>query len=652
MIATLQTPISGYRHLLQQALIALTMIPRVSVWEWADRSRFLPTKGSGEPGPWRTSRVPYAQEIMDCLSDHHPCQRVVFKKSSQVSGTEIGLNWIGWFVDTQKAPMMCVQPTTDMTARFSKQRLEPMIEASPTLRAKIPPARSRDSGNTIELKEYPGGVIILAGANSSASLRSMPARYLFLDEVDAYPIDLNSEGDPVSLAEARTSTFPRRKVFLNSTPTIESLSRIHREYLASDQRRYYVPCPACGKKQPLIWDRLIYTPENPADAAYRCEQCDVLIAEHHKTALLAAGEWIAAYPERPTPGFHINALYSPQNLGLTWAELAAEYERKKNDPTQYKAFVNTRLGECFADPDEKLDWEELKGRAEPTPVRLIPAGCLLLTAGVDLQKDRFAVIILGHGRGGVVWVIDYVELPADPTRPADWAILDEALNSPFPDAHGHDYRITATAIDSAYLPDDVLNFTRRRRGKTIAVRGATTAGKPIISKPSKVDFTWKGNVIKQGAEQWQIGTDTAKHHLFARLAGDRKLLPQDRLVHFPTGLDDSFYGMLTAEIWDSTKRRWVKIRPRNEALDTFGYALAAAMQPALRVNTWREPQWAKWEGGLGLHRDLFSAPHVRETPAPSPSPAPELKPPPVSLPPPPSPSPTVRRQTVTRRFSL
>lgn len=252
----------------------------------------------------------------------------------------------------------------------------------------------------------------------------------------------------------------------------------------------------------------------------------------------------------------------------------------------------------------------------------------------------------------MVWVIDYVELPADPTRPADWAILDEVLNSTFPDAHGHDYRITAAAIDSGYLPDDVLNFTRQRRGKTIAVRGASATGKPIISKPSKVDFTWKGNVIKQGAEQWQIGTDTAKHHLFARLAGDRKLLPQDRLVHFPTGLDDSFYGMLTAEIWDSTKRRWVKIRPRNEALDTFGYALAAAMQPALRVHTWREPQWAKWEGGLGLHRDLFSAPHVRENPVPCPSPAPEVKQPPVSLPPPPSPSPTVRRQTVTRRISL
>ena len=122
-------------------------------------------------------------------------------------------------------------------------------------------------------------------------------------------------------------------------------------------------------------------------------------------------------------------------------------------------------------------------------------------------------------------------------------------------------------------------------------------------------------------------------------------------MHFPQGLDDHFYGMLTAEIYDSTKRRWVKVRPRNEALDCFTYATAAAMQPALRIHTWHEPHWLKWEARIGLGNDLFSAPQVKENPVSLPSPAPELKQPPVLSPPPASPTP-VRRQTVTRRISV
>ncbi len=633
--------------------IGLAPPPRLTVSEWADQYRRLPTKGSGEPGAWRTSRVPYTREIMDCLSAQHPARRVVMIKSSQVAGTEIGLNWIGWFIQTQRAPMMAVQPTIDVAERFSKQRIASMIDDCPQLRELIPPARSRDSGNTTLLKEYPGGIIILSGANSAASLRSLPIRYLFLDEVDAYPHDLDGEGDPISLAEARTTTFPRRKVFLCSTPTIESLSRINREWLASDMRRYHVPCPHCGAFNPLKWECLTWPDNQPDQATYACPACHQGIPEHHKTALLAAGVWIAERPESPTPGFHLNGLYAPIGLGLTWPELATEWESKKRDPFQQKTFINTRLGECFADPDEKLDWEELKQRAGGYEPRTIPPGCLLLTAGIDVQKDRFALIVLGHGRGMVCWVIDYVELPADPTRPDAWIILDDAMKTPFQDAHGHTYRITAAAIDAGYLTDDVLNYTRQRRGQLIAVKGASTTGKPIIGKPSKVDFTWRGAVIKAGAELWIVGHDTAKAQLFARLTGDRKCLPQDRLVNFPHGLSDDFYGQLTAEIYDSTKRRWVKIRPRNEVLDTFNYAMAAAMQPALRIHTWHEPHWLKWEARIGLGNDLFSVPPAKENPVPLPSPAPsparQVKQPPVSLS---SPQPAARRQTVTRRISL
>ncbi len=584
--------------------------PRLTVTEWADAHRRLPTKGASEPGRWRTSRTPYLQEIQDCLSDSHPARRVVFIKSVQVGATEAGNNWVGWLIATQKAPMMVVQPTIDVAERWSKQRLAPMIEDVPALREKIAPARSRDSGNTTLLKEFPGGVLIVSGANSASSLRSMPIRFLFLDEIDAYPRDLDEEGDPVSLAEARTTTFPRRKVFLVSTPTIESLSRINKEWLASDMRRYQVACPHCGEPQSLEWSGLQWPDGEPEKAAYACKGCGALIDESEKTALLAAGRWVAEHPERDAAGFHINALYTPIGLGLSWAELAREWIAAQRDPIRLKTFINLRLGECFADPNEKLDWDEIKSRAGGQEARTIPRGCLMLTAGVDVQKDRFAFLLLGHGRGGVQWVIDYVELPADPTRPEEWEKIDAYLAEPRQSSCGVPMRISMAAIDSGYLSDDVMNYTRTRRNRgVIAVKGSSMPNRPIITKGSKVDFNWRGSTIRNGAELWSVGSDTAKHQLFARLTADRKHPEHDRMIRFPVGLDESFYSQLTAEVFDSTKRKWVKVRPRNEALDTYCYAVAAGMHPNVRVHTWKEPHWARLEAALEpVAGDLFSPP--------------------------------------------
>lgn len=598
--------------------------PRLTVREWADAHRRLPTKGAGEPGKWRTSRVPYSGEIMDCLSLNHPAKRIVFIKSVQSAGTEIGNNWVGWFMDTQKAPLMVVQPTLDMAERWSKQRLAAMIDDCPSLRAKIAPARSRDSGNTTLLKEWAGGVMVISGANSGASLRSMPARYVFLDEVDAYPRELEGEGDPVKLAEARTTTFPRRKVFLVSTPTIESLSRIHKEWLASDQRRYLVPCPECGHEQPLAWDNLKWPKGEPDKAVYHCADCGVGISEHHKTAMLAAGRWQATHPERDVPGFHINGLYTPTGLGMTWAELAAEWEEAGKDPARQKTFINLRLGEVVADPTEKLDADDLQSRAGGFKLREIPAGCLALTIGIDVQKDRFAIILVGHGRAGAIWIIDYVEIPADPTTPAAWVALDAWLAQPLTNSRGLPMKPLMTAIDSGYLTDNVLAWTReRQRRGVIAVKGASTPGKPIINRPSKLDVTIRGRTIKHGAEGWLVGSDTAKTYIMARLIADgKKSLPLDRMLHFAEGLDASFYSQLTAEVWDPNKRRWIKLRPRNEALDTLIYALAAAHHPGVRLHLWKEPQWARLEAVLEpTSGDLFASP-VEVAPPPPADPPP------------------------------
>lgn len=640
---TLPRP-DGAAELLRALAAGLRLPEPMTVSAWADRCRYLPTKGAAEPGRWRTERTPYLREVMDCLSnhpDHAAVRRVVLMKSTQVGATETLNNWVGSVIDRERLPMLVVQPTIEMAERWSKQRLASMIDDTPVLRSKIAPARSRDSGNTTLLKEWPGGVLIVSGANSAASLRSMPACYLAADEVDAYPVDLDGEGDPLSLAEARTDTFPNRKIFICSTPTIRSLSVIAKEYDASDQRRYRVPCPHCAHYQPLEWEHLHWPQDRPQEAVYVCGECGGEIYEHHKTAMLASGRWEAERPDQAgyAAGFHLSALYTPIGLGRSWGALAEQYLRVRNDPVRLKAFQNTRLGLCNEDPEEKLDWEELSHAAEPYPLRSIPAGCLALTAGVDVQGNRWAVLVLGHGPGGEQWIIDYTEIYGDPTRPGDWKPLDDYLRTPLTNSRGVPLRIQSICIDAGYLQDDVILFTRAREGRGIhAVKGSSNPGRPIIGRPTKVDVRQSGAVIRHGAKLWLVGEDTGKARFFQILASDRKAAaPGARRVHFSSELDESFFTGLTAEVFDPNRRRWIKVRPRNEPLDCFVYASAAAAHPQCKLTRWTSQQWQRLREMVEPeHGDLFSQVQVRPSDS-EPQAAPAAPPPLARRPPAPSP---------------
>lgn len=596
--------------------------PALKVSEWADRYRRLSGKGASEPGPWRTDRIPFLREIMDVLSIDHPAREVVFKKSTQVGGTEVGLNWLGYVIDHAPAPFLAVLPTVEVGIRWSKQRLSPMIAESPALRKRIAPTSSRDGGNTMTLKEFPGGIAIIGGANSAASLASMPMKFVLMDEVDKYPRDVGGEdgageGDPVDLAEARTTTFPRRKIFKISSPTIKSLSRIDKDWEQSDQRRYYVPCPECGHKQVLLREHLVVPEGHPEEAKFACTGCGVLIEEHHKTWMLEQGEWRPTFPERDIVGFHISAWYTPLGLGKTWGQHARKLQQVQSDPVRLKVFVNTVDGDCYADPSEKLDWQVLKDRAEAYGLRTVPKGVLVITAGVDVQGNRLAVQLVGWGREQRSWTLDWLEIPGDPTKEEVWEKLDEYLMRPLVNAFGVQLRVEAVGVDAGYLQDRVLHYTRVRRHRNVfALKGIDSASKTILSTATKPDKNRRGRTSKRSADLWLVSSSAAKEMLFLRMQNDGKLkVGEDRMVRFSQDLGEEYFTQLTAEIYDPRKRAWVKVQTRNEALDTMVYALAATYHPNLRLHTMREADWLRLEQIFEPQvRDLFTQSAVEAEP--------------------------------------
>lgn len=610
------TAFDGAAEILRIWGAGLTPDPDLTVSEWADRHRMLSGRASAEPGRYRTGRTPYMREIMDRLSPGDTTQRIVFMKAAQVGATEAGNNWIGFAIHQAPGPMLAVQPTVELAKRNSRQRIDPLIEESPDLRERVKPARSRDAGNTMLSKEFAGGILIMTGANSAVGLRSTPARYIFLDEVDAYPASADEEGDPVTLAEARTLTFAhRRKVFLVSTPTIRGLSRIEREYEASDQRRYFVPCPHCGAMQWLKFDRLRWQKGKPETAEYHCEGCDAAIAEHHKTAMLEAGEWrataVAADPT--TVGYHLSALYSPVGW-LSWQRIARGWEAAQVSDEAIKAFRNTILGETWVETGEAPDWQRLYDRRVAWKPGTVPAGGLFLTAGADVQKDRIEVDVWAWGRGLESWLVDHIVIEGGPGRHDAWADLTALLDRSWPHEHGAHLRIARLAIDTGYEAPAVYAWSRKQGFAQVApVKGVEGFNRSSpVSGPTFVDATEGGKRLRRGARLWTVAVSTFKAETYRFLRLERPTAEERTegaafppgTIHLPTWVESEWLKQVVAEqlVTIRTKRgfaklEWQKLRERNEALDCRVYARAAAWIAG--ADRWPDEKWRDLEDQLG-----------------------------------------------------
>lgn len=615
------------------------------VSEWADRYRQLPKKSSAEPGPWRTSRTPYLREIMDCWSSTSDVEEIVFMKAAQVGGTEAILNAIGYVIDHAPGPAMIVQPTVDLAKRFSRQRLDPLLTMTTRLAQKVAHAASRDSGNTIFSKDFPAGQLVLTGANSAVGLRSMPAQYLLADELDGWPVDVDEEGSPVDLVEARQRTFLRRKRMKVSTPTIAGRSAIEAAYEATDQRRYYVPCPDCGEMQPLEFPRLTWTRLglSAAQAVYECRACEYPIQNHQKTDLLSRGEWRAEKPDRvgPVRGYHLNALYAPVGW-MSWGEIAVKFAKVHKDPEKFRVFVNTVLGQAWTSKGEAPDWEALYQRREPYPMRRVPQDGLFLTAGVDVQKDRVVYEVVAWGRGKRSWSIDSGEIPGD-TADLDrgpYGQLDELLQRSFPHASGALMSIRTLAIDEGFNTQTVREWARGYPlNRVFAVKGHDDGGL-LVGSPVPVEVTSRGRKLKRGGRMWPVCSGIAKSELYGWL---RLTIREDGVepagyCHFPQYAEE-YFKQLTAEqlVAHKTRKGFIRLEwevvpgRQNHGLDARVYGRAAAALAGLDRLT--DSDWTRLEAAVAP-KSSAAPPPVSSSPLPVP-------PPPSAAPSPASPRPWI-----------
>ena len=589
---------------------ALAFAPRktLTVSQWADVERRLSKKSSAEPGPWRTDRNPPLREPMDCFSGRSTIKDVVLMWPIQFGKSEVAANVLGYTMDHNPGPVMVCLPGEVSMHKWINQKLNPMIEETAAVQNTLSSINSRDAANTRTFKDFLGGQLYLEHAGSPSRLKSTSVRTMIVDEMDEFAANLHSGDDPVDMLLGRTSAFPAtyKRLFI-STPQIRGISRTEQLYQKSDQRRYYVPCPHCEESNPLEWSALHWDHEGQG-VHYVCKACACVIDEHHKTDMIQKGRWLAENPGAKMRGYHINALYYPIGLGPRWADLVEMWREAQNDPARLKTFVNDRLAEAWEDPAMlAVKMNVIADRAESYRLRVAPLGVCAITAGVDTQDNRLAVQIVGWGKGMAAWTLDYIELMGDPADDAVWVSLTELLNRPIEHANGHRLPILATAIDAGgHRTEAVKDYVRRRMIKRpTVIFGAIPNNAPVLSRPKAQDVNWRGKIDKRGVFIHHVGTVAVKNVLFGRLSTDGDKTEDARLVHFSEDLPHEYFTGIVSETYDPRANRFVKKRgARNEPLDTWVYAYAAAHHPELRLHLYTQAKWDELSGtGINKIKD-------------------------------------------------
>jgi len=484
------------------------------------------------------------------------------------------LNPIGYHIANDPCPIMVVQPTITMGETFSGKRLTPMLRDTPVLRDKVDTDNRRKSGQTVLEKSFPGGYIVIAGANSAPSLKSRPVRVLLFDEVDEAPENLSGQGDPVELAIARTDAFPNRKIVLTSTPTVKGKSRIEAAYQDSTQERWCHSCPSCGEWSQFSWRRLKFE-----TLEMQCPHCK----SYHTRAVWerGGGQWVKNNPGHETRGFHVNGLDSQ----MTWAELTdkwieADRLAKAGNYSQLITFINTKLAETWEERGEAVESHSLESRREEYRAEL-PDGVCVLTMGVDVQHTRLAYEVVGWGIGFESWGIEYGELWGDPRQLQVWDGVDALLSRAWRYANGSGIKITRVAVDTGdgALTPLIYSYCKAREARGVYAIKGQGGDKLPLARPAK-KARERGLFI--------VGVDGIKSDLYSWL---KVQIPGDGFCHFPKqpdgqpacGYDGNFFSMLTAEtrVAVKDKKGFAKYEwhlpsgKRNESLDTRVYARAA-----------------------------------------------------------------------------
>jgi phage terminase large subunit GpA-like protein len=577
----------------------ITPPPPVDHLSWAEENVVFGTE-SDLPGRYDRSQFPFNDRILEVLSPEHPARIVVWRKSAQLGGTVVAQIFAGSTLDQDPCDFLFVHPTEPNAKRWSKLKWKKFIRQSPALR-KLFPGRSRDTSESVLFQESRDGrsTLTISGANSEASLSMISMPRAVHDDLSKW--ERNAAGDPETQANTRSRGFKFAKIFKTSTPLIEPGCRITRNFLKGTQEYYHVPCPQCGHFQTLEWDNMLANLEEgkPESAHFTCILNGCVIEQKHRHKMVLRGKWIAENPKATTISFHLWSAYAPIQ---SWSDIAAEWFEAQGDTERERVFLNDTVGLAFKFKGDAPPWEEIRDRAlESHYVRgRVPAGGLVLTCGIDCQKNRVECQVIAWGRDRRKWVVEYKVIEGHISEEGTRARLSEFIKLTWRNSVGRDMPIALAAIDGNAWTEDVWPWVKMHpTSKAIMVRGAPYDTAPLFAQVKR-ERSRAGKLLKWSRRFFNFGASPMKMGVYRDL---KKTDPHERgYIGFPLGLEDEYFRQLCSESRVPVQKRtgfveykWHKEPGQaNEALDTFNQAYAAAIRHGVRE--WPDSVWDRLEG--------------------------------------------------------
>lgn len=604
----------------------------MTVAQWAEKFRFLSAETSALPGRYSLTVTPYLRGILEAITDRR-IRKLCCMKSAQVGWTDgVINNFVGYVMHLAPAPVGVMFPRDQNAKDYNVEKFAPMVEATPVLNDLVN-TKTRSLDNTQNRKKFAGGFIKFFGSNSTGGVKSTPLKVVVIEEPDDCNLNIKGQGDSIKLAEERVKTFHDSKVLAGGTPSIKGVSSIEAEMEVSDKRYFLVPCHDCDEAHALEWENVKWsrdeTVQHPVfgdvvleSTRYACPHCGSLWTDAAKNRNIRRAEaagfgWTATAPFNGVAGFYLNELYSSFSdsrlARLVEKYLTAVHEANLGELGALIAFWNSSLGLPYEYQTDTPEAEDLASRAEAYDEDAVPWGGLVLTAGVDVQHDRLAVIVRAWGRGEESWLVYWGEIHGATITPeaGAWVDLDALLTKDYVHASGRPLRIRAASIDSSdgTTQDAVYTFVRKRQGRgLLAIKGASEATadrREIYSRPPQsIDTDKKGKAFKYGLKNMIVGTSRAKDLILGGEGAGRIALKGSGpgRMHWYRTVRPDYWAQLTSEI--KAPHRTVKNRKvwqkksgvRNEALDCEVYALHAAR--SLKTNLWKDATWSMLDASI------------------------------------------------------
>lgn len=613
-----------------------TRQPEKLISKWIQGRRIMPNS-SPFPGIYDINKTPYIIEFCDNMSPYSKCVGQAVKKGVQIAVTTAGENVIAYYIGERPKDIMYLTGTEDLFKKFNTKRLDPLIDSC-GMRHLISPQTykktSRKTGDTIGLKQFRGGSLVLGSLNSSAHARSDSIQIMIIDEIDSVGAQMSSgEGNILRVLDGRLVAFgDRAKSFSLSTPREYNNSLIDIQYNRGDKRKYFVPCPFCKKEQWLFLGdeksenglKGDYKAGVLQQGYYQCYHCRDAIFDGHKEYILAKGVWLPTVSPaiKDYRSYHLPSFYSPPGM-MTFTKMRQEYDEAINNGDDgMRSFTNLYLGKSFRPSGQRPKFESVieirnKGYQSGT----VPRDIMFLTCSVDVQKGmkkywdsdtidilkaverikkrdplspelrkipRLEVEVVGHGARFRTASIIYKQFfgRIDDDNSGAWAQLTEWIEETglkFKRSDGFEFGVQVIFIDSGHETDLVYQYCEPLP-MTYAIKGDKVKKEDKLGLTTIDEMQTGGNVrrfnlSKSGAYTIiTINTNYYKGHIY-RLLNNRFNPGEDQPPNShttPSDYPDHYFKGLTAEEHKTDGTFHNRTGRSNEPLDLLVYNKAAA----------------------------------------------------------------------------